>query len=94
MDCFAKTIQPIWNSDNLAKNIQTIQPVLHNARFEKKSELELFLGLRSPVGALRQMNLRDLFSGIKKVGNYYLKNYLLEFENWRDQKLISKNLIL
>ena len=30
-----------------------IQPILKNARFErKKLELELFLGLRSPVGAL------------------------------------------
>ena len=47
------------NSDNSAKSIQTIQPetiqpVLQNAKFErKKSELELFLGLRSTVGALR-----------------------------------------
>ena len=48
-----KTILPIWNSDNSAKSIQTIQSVLQNARFErKKSELEILLGLRSPVGAL------------------------------------------
>ena len=33
---------------------ETIQPVLQNARFEgKKLELESFLDLRSPVGALR-----------------------------------------
>ena len=51
-----KTIQPIWNSARNIKTIQpeTIQPVLQNARFgRKKLELELFLGLRSPVGALR-----------------------------------------
>ena len=43
-------------TDNSAKNIQTIQPVLQNARFERKKKLELeqFFGLRSPVGALRR----------------------------------------
>ena len=41
-----KTVQPIGNSDNSARNIQTIQPgtfqpVLQNARFERKKSRNL-----------------------------------------------------
>ena len=51
----AQTIQP-----------ETIQPILQNARFErKKLESELFLGLRSPVGALRSRRRFAAITGSK-----------------------------
>ena len=74
-----KAIQPIWNSDNSAKKIQTIQPetiqpVLHNARFErKKSELKLFLGLRWQVGTLHARRRFAAITGSKfRIESYPL----------------------
>ena len=66
-----KTIQPIGNSANSARNIQTIQPRTIQTVYktldstEKKSELELFLGLRSPLGALRARRRFAAITGSK-----------------------------
>ena len=65
-DNSAKDISANLNSDNSAKSMQTIQPVLQNARFgRKKSELETFLGSRSTVGALRARRCFEAITGSK-----------------------------
>ena len=68
-----KTVQPIWKSDNSPKSIKAIQPVLQNARFQKKTKLDLFLGLRSPGGALRARRRFAAITGSKfRIDSYPL----------------------
>ena len=77
-----QTIQPkIYRQFSLRQfcqiKIQKIQPettqsVLHNLRFDrKKSEVESFIGLRSPVGALRARHRFAAITGSKFRIEFY-----------------------
>ena len=71
----AQKIQTILNSEKSAKSIQTIQPlkILPVLQKEKKSEMKLFLGLRSPVGVLRAPRRFAAINGSKiRIESYPL----------------------
>ena len=70
---------------------ETVQPVLRNARFDrKKLELEIFLGLRSPVSALC---VRRRFAAITR-SKFRIESYPLLASSQRIERSLRRSLLL
>ena len=70
---------------------ETIQPVLRNARFDsKKSELEIFIGLRSPVSALCARRCFAAITGSK----LRIESYPLLASSQRIGRSLRRSLLL